>query len=521
MRFEELPIHPDTRLAVEAMGFEETTPIQEQAIPLLLQGRDIIAQAQTGTGKTAAFGIPLIEAARTGKCAIVLTPTRELAKQVQRELQAIGHGSAVDVVCLIGGAHFGDQVRAIQRHPKAILVATPGRVVDHLDRKTLTLSGMGILVLDEADEMLSMGFEDQVNAIVAALPAERQTMLFTATMPAQVERLARQAMRDPFTIRLAAGKGGAATSVDQRFAIVAGRDRPAAIRRILEAEEPEAVLLFARTRARVEELTVSLRDLGAEGLHGGLQQSGRDGVLERFRDGRTRLLVATDVASRGLDVEEIGLVLHDDPTGDGETYIHRIGRTGRAGRSGRSIVLLAPGRMHHLNAIQRVAGKLERYEVPDEVALAALRTGRLVVELQNAAPGGGARAALELARKGGLTDGDVALRALEMLLASEEVAAIDAALPEPPSAAKSALCVKVGAMDNVGPGAIVGTLINAGGLRPEDIGRVDILPQVSFAEVPASEIPRLCEALAHATLAGRKLMPRPADDWTFKVTRRQ
>ncbi len=518
MRFDELPLQPSTKMALEAMGFEETTPVQEATIPALLEGKDLIAQAQTGTGKTAAFGVPLIEAAIKGKRGIVLTPTRELAKQVQRELQAIAHGSKVDVVCLIGGAHFGDQVKQLQRHPGAILVATPGRVVDHIGRQTLNLGSMGILVLDEADEMLSMGFADELAQVVAALPKERQTMLFTATMAPPIENLAKKTLSNPVTVRLAAGKGGAAASVQQCFALVAGRDRPAAIRRILEAEEPDAALLFARTRERVEELTGELKDLGAEALHGGMEQRARDSVMERFRNGRTHLLVATDVASRGLDVEEIGLVLHDEAATDPETYIHRIGRTGRAGRTGKSIVFLAPGRMHHLNAIQRLAGQLQRYEIPDAAAVAKMRTGRLVLELQAATPGEAAMSALVRARADGLSDGDVALRALEMLLATEQAA--ETVTESAPSGGPMALCLKVGAMDQVNPGNIVGTLANAGGLRGDQIGRINILPQISFVEIPSEEMERVCNALNNATLGGRRLMPRPAPDWQFKQQRR-
>ncbi|MCA1819784.1 MAG: DEAD/DEAH box helicase, partial [Thermoplasmatota archaeon] len=224
MRFDELPLHATTLSALEAMGFEETTPVQAETIPLLLQGKDLVAQAQTGTGKTAAFGIPLVEASRNGRRGLVLAPTRELAQQVQRELQAIGKGSPVDVVCLIGGAHFGDQVRAVKRHPDAIFVATPGRVVDHLGRGTLDLSGIAILVLDEADEMLSMGFQDDLEAIVAALPTPRQTMLFSATLAPAIERLAQRALVDPVIVR-AGARGAAAASVRQCYAIVRPADR--------------------------------------------------------------------------------------------------------------------------------------------------------------------------------------------------------------------------------------------------------------------------------------------------------
>lgn len=518
MRFEELPLDATTQLALEAMGFEEATPIQAQTIPSLLEGRDLVAQAQTGTGKTAAFGIPLIEACRMGRRGLVLTPTRELAKQVQRELQAIAKNSPVDVVCLIGGASFQDQVRALQRHPNAILVATPGRVVDHLTRGTLRLDGMALLVLDEADEMLSMGFQDEVDAIVGALPRERQTMMFSATMPPSIERLAKKTLRDPVTVRAGgAGRpGGAAATVFQGYAIVRADGRADAARRLIAVEDPKATLLFCKTRNRVEDLARELQDIGAEPLHGGMQQGARDAAMSRIRDGRSKLLVATDVAARGLDVEDIELVLHDEPATDAETYVHRVGRTGRAGRTGRSILLLAPGAMRRLKELQRVAGHLERVEIPDDDALAAIKLGRLISDLQAVEPGAHAHRALKQALDSGLTERDIALRALDML---------DAAAPEPeviaPTANQTAgIGLKVGTFDGVSPGDIVGALTRAGGLRGEDVGRIDILPRMSVAEVPAAEMERLMEVLQRVQVRGQWLKPRLAEGWRFKAGRR-
>ncbi len=510
MRFQDLPLSDAVQRALEAMGFEETTEVQEATIPPLLEGRDVIAQAQTGTGKTAAFGVPLVEAARAGRRAIVLTPTRELAKQVQRELQAIGKGSPVDVICLIGGAHFGDQVRALQRHPGAAIVCTPGRVVDHLQRGTLDLSDIGILVLDEADEMLSMGFQEEVDAIVAALPKPRQSMLFSATLAKPIEKLAQKALNDPVTIKVGGGK--AVSSVTQCFAEVAGRHRVPAIRSILEAEQPRAALLFGKTRVRVQELADALRDIGAEALHGGMGQPQRDTVMRRFRDGTTSVLVATDVAARGLDVDEIDLVLHDDLPQDADTYVHRIGRTGRAGREGKSILFIAPGRMRKLGSIRHVAGRLDRYTVPGDEELAALRAERVVAELREVVVSDAAWDALRAATATGLKPEEVAARALQSLISGAE----PEAPPEAPSATMG-LALKVGNYDNVRPGAIVGLLINAGGLRPEDIGRVDILDKMSVAEIPAAEMDRVCQALERVTLSGRKVLPRPAEDWRFKT----
>ncbi len=518
MRFSDLPLSNEVQLALEAMGFEETTPIQEATIPLALEGRDLIAQAQTGTGKTAAFGVPLVEAARGGRPGLVLTPTRELAKQVQRELQAIAHGSPVDVVCLIGGASFHDQVNAIRRHPGAIFVATPGRVVDHLGRGTLDLSDRGALTLDEADEMLSMGFQEEVEAIVAALPAERQTLLFSATLPPAIERLAKKALRNPELIR--AGKQqGTVSSVVQSFAFSHQKDRAEAVRRLVSVHEPKATLLFCRTRQRVEDLAEQLRDLAAEALHGGMTQPVRDGVMRRFREGRTKLLVATDVAARGLDVEDIELVLHDDLPPDAETYVHRVGRTGRAGRTGQSILLMAPGNLRRLRMLQQVAGRLAKIDVPTDEHLALLTRQRLVDDLLELEPGHDAFEAFASALAAGLSEKDIAVRALELLAAAPAAEPID---PQPQAGGGPTVGIglKVGTYDGVRAGDIVGALTRAGGLRGEDVGRIDILPRMSVAEVPASEIERLTEALQRVQVKGQWLKPRLAEGWQFKPARR-
>ena len=517
MRFNELSLNPATLSALEAMGFEETTPVQAETIPILLTGRDLVAQAQTGTGKTAAYGIPLVEASRQGRRGLVLAPTRELAQQVQRELAAIAKGSPVDVVCLIGGAHFGDQVRAIKHHPDAIFVATPGRVVDHLGRGTLDLSGVQILVLDEADEMLSMGFQDELEAIVAALPTPRQTMLFSATLPPAIERLAQRALSNPVVIR-AGARAATAASIKQCYAIVRPTDRAEAVRRIVAVEQPKAALLFCRTRDRVEGLGAELQSLSPEVLHGGMGQPARDAAMSRLRAGRTRLLIATDVAARGLDVEDIELVIHDEPAADVDTYIHRTGRTGRAGRSGRSILFLSPNNTRRLSHIQHMAGKLERYDVPTDAIMARAQAARVVAQLSEAEPGELAVAALAEAESAGLDVRQVALRALQALVGRAAPAGpMASAEPEPP--ASMALSLKVGAMDGLRPGDVVGMLVHEGGLAAAGVGRIDILPQITMVEVPEAEATRLVGALHRAHFRGRRILPRLAEDWKFKANR--
>ncbi len=513
LRFDAMAISPEVQRALEAMGFEEATPVQSETIPLLLEGRDVIGQAQTGTGKTAAFGIPLVEAARDGRRGLVLTPTRELAQQVQRELQAIGKGSPVDVVCLIGGAHFGEQARALQRHPQATLVATPGRILDHLERGTLTLDELQLFVLDEADEMLSMGFQDELDAIVKQLPDERQTILFTATLAPAIEKLAKKALRNPETVRIGRGP---TTSVQQLYVQMAGRDRPAAIHRILEAEAPRAVLLFVKTRARVDDLVGQLGNMQAEGLHGGMQQAQRDAVMNRFRQGKTQVLVATDVAARGLDVEEVDLVLHDDFAQDVDTYVHRMGRTGRAGRTGKSILFITPGKIKRLGMLRPVTGRLDQYQVPDDNQLAKLRSTRLLAELQDVDVLPAAHDALQSAVEAGMSLEDVALRLMSCQLVEPEPAEEQVNLD-----GNAALSLKVGKFDDVRPNAIVGVLCNAGGLRGEDIGRIDILDRMCVVEIPAAEADRVVNALAKVRLSGRPVMPRLAEDWRFKAPPRR
>jgi ATP-dependent RNA helicase DeaD len=489
MHFSELPLDPAVQSALEAMGFEEATPVQAETIPLLLQGRDLVAQAQTGTGKTAAFGIPLVEAARKGRRGL-------------------------------GGASFYDQVKALKHHPDAILVATPGRVVDHLGRGTLDLGKMAILVLDEADEMLSMGFQDDLEAIVAALPTPRQTMLFSATISGDVERLAKKALSDPVTVR--AGTKGPATLVTQLYTVVKPNERADAVRRILAVEQPKAALLFCRTRDRTEALGQELKGMSPEVLHGGMDQRVRDAAMQRVRSGRTRLLIATDVAARGLDVEDIELVLHDEAAADVDTYIHRIGRTGRAGREGRSILFLPPSGERRLRSVERVAGRIDYYKVPTDQAMVEATAKRALADLVAIEPGPGAQALLAEAEKSGMDLRAIALRALERLVGTPTPAAVAAATAEAESnsSATIALSLKVGAVDGFRSGDVLGMLINEGGLRADQIGRIDILPQITMVEVPDAESTRLVGALHRAQFRNRRVMPRPAPDWNFKPGRR-
>ena len=338
------------------LGYEEPTPIQREAIPLLLAGRDVLAQAPTGTGKTAAFALPILAGLVPGRptggppTALVIVPTRELAMQVAEAFQSYGRALGLRVVPVYGGQPIHQQLRGLSRGVD-VVVATPGRAVDHLSRKTLNLTNVRAVVLDEADEMLDMGFAEDLDTILAATPAERQTVLFSATISPTIAKVARRHMRDPARVSVHAEKStrDGVARVRQTAYVVRRPDKLAALCRILDVEDPTSALVFARTRGEVDDLAQALSGRGhdAGALHGGLAQESRDRVMGRFRDGALDVLVATDVAARGLDIDHVSHVVNYDVPPDPDQYVHRIGRTGRAGRDGVAITLVEP-REHRL-----------------------------------------------------------------------------------------------------------------------------------------------------------------------------
>ncbi|WP_204517838.1 DEAD/DEAH box helicase [Brevibacillus fulvus] len=339
------------------MGYTSATPIQEQVILPALSGRDLIGQAQTGTGKTAAFSIPLLEKVDTevGKVqALVLAPTRELAIQVAEEMTKLGRHKGVNVLAVYGGQEISRQIRALKNRPH-VIIATPGRLIDHIERRTIRLADVHTVVLDEADEMLNMGFLDEIQKILSQVPSERQTMLFSATMPAPIRKLADQFLRDPEHISVVPQTVKTA-AIAQSYVEVREREKFDVLCRLIDIEGPQLAVVFGRTKRRVDELAAGLQKRGylAEGLHGDLSQNQRDQVMRKFREGRIQLLVATDVAARGIDVSNVSHVFNFDLPQDPESYVHRIGRTGRAGREGVAISLVTPNELDHLQFIERV-----------------------------------------------------------------------------------------------------------------------------------------------------------------------
>jgi ATP-dependent RNA helicase DeaD len=397
--FAALELDPRLLTTIAGLGYEEPTPIQREAIPPLLAGRDLLAEAPTGTGKTAAFALPTLQRIPIGKAgegstsALVLVPTRELAMQVAEALHKYGRELGARILPVYGGQPIGQQLRGLRRGVD-IVVATPGRAVDHLKRGSIRFDGVQVVILDEADEMLDMGFAEDLETILAATPDERQTALFSATISPTITRIAKRHLHDPARIKVHAEKvaGDGTARVRQVAYVVRRNDKLAALCRILDVEDPTSTLVFARTRGEVDDLAEALSARGhdAGALHGGLTQEGRDRMMGRFRDGSLDVLVATDVAARGLDIEHVSHVVNYDVPSNPDAYVHRIGRTGRAGREGVAITLVEPREHRMLRNIEAAThAKLEIAHLPTVADLRERRTEILRANLREALLGDG------------------------------------------------------------------------------------------------------------------------------------
>ncbi|MDR0922114.1 MAG: DEAD/DEAH box helicase [Lactobacillales bacterium] len=360
MKFKELGLSEDLLQSIERAGFEEATPIQAETIPLALEGKDVIGQAQTGTGKTAAFGLPMLQKIDTSNRdlqGLVIAPTRELAIQTQEELYRLGRDKKIRVQAVYGGADIGRQIRGLKDHPH-IVVGTPGRMLDHIKRRTLKLETVETLVLDEADEMLNMGFLEDIEEIISKVPVNRQTLLFSATMPDAIKRIGVKFMKEPHHVKI---KTNVMTAdlIDQYYIRSKEFEKFDIMTRLLDVQKPELTIVFGRTKRRVDELSRGLEARGyrAEGIHGDLSQQKRMSVLRSFKNGGLDILVATDVAARGLDISGVTHVYNYDIPQDPESYVHRIGRTGRAGKDGISVTFVTPNEMGYLHVIEELTKK--------------------------------------------------------------------------------------------------------------------------------------------------------------------
>ncbi|OBY97450.1 ATP-dependent RNA helicase [Streptococcus dysgalactiae subsp. equisimilis] len=360
MKFTEFNLSEDIQSAVVTAGFEKASPIQEMTIPLALEGKDVIGQAQTGTGKTAAFGLPTLNKIRTNENiiqALVIAPTRELAVQSQEELFRFGREKGVKVRSVYGGSSIEKQIKALKSGAH-IVVGTPGRLLDLIKRKALILDHVETLILDEADEMLNMGFLEDIEAIISRVPADRQTLLFSATMPAPIKQIGVKFMKDPEHVQIK-NKELTNVNVDQYYVRVKEQEKFETMTRLMDVNQPELSIVFGRTKRRVDEITrgLKLRGFRAEGIHGDLDQNKRLRVIRDFKNDQIDILVATDVAARGLDISGVTHVYNYDITQDPESYVHRIGRTGRAGKSGESITFVSPNEMGYLSMIENLTKK--------------------------------------------------------------------------------------------------------------------------------------------------------------------
>lgn len=533
--------------AVTALGYEEPTPIQREAIPVLLSGSDMLGQAATGTGKTAAFALPLIDrllrqpAARRGAArALVLVPTRELAMQVAEALHKYAKGSNLNVVPVYGGAPMDHQIRALRRGAE-VVVGTPGRVIDHIQRKTLTLESIEVLVLDEADEMLDMGFAEDIDAIIRETPETRQTALFAATFAPRIAAIAGRHLKDPKRVTIAKEKvaAGKMPRVRQVAYIVARPHKMNALARILDFESPEAAIIFCRTRLDVDELTDNLNahGYGAQALHGGMVQKQRDRVMQLFRSEQADILVATDVAARGLDIDHVSHVINFDLPTAPEVYVHRIGRTGRIGREGVAITLANPREHRFLKFVEALTKqKIEIASLPSEADLKKKRLEATTVALREQIAEGGLDEVREIVQS--LVQEfdvmDVAAAAIKMIhdafdKGTPEVAEEPAeryqgasrgasyeggaggtrddrgARPPRPSGPMTLLRLSVGKDESIRPADLVGAIAGEAKISSSAIGAIKIHDDYSLVEIPEELAEKVIGALKTAKIRGHKV----------------
>jgi ATP-dependent RNA helicase DeaD len=525
--FASLGLDPRLVRALEALGYEEPTPIQRAAIPPLVSGRDVLGQAATGTGKTAAFALPMIQrlgaAARaSGVRGLILVPTRELAVQVATAVHKYGRGMGVRVLAVYGGASIGLQARALARGID-VVVATPGRALDLIARRRAFDAGsIESVVLDEADEMLDLGFADDLEAILDAVPAERQTALFSATLPSRIAALAERQLRDPVRVAIPAAPARGAVPKVRQVAYVVGRAaKPEALGRVLDIEAPPSALVFCRTRSEVDELTETLgaRGFRAEAIHGGLTQDQRDRVMKRFRDGTADLLVATDVAARGLDIPRLSHVVNYDVPASPEMYVHRTGRTGRAGREGVAITLVQPREERMLRQIEKLTRqRIEMARLPTAADVRARRLEATRDAVREAVEAGDLDAyrtvARSLAEEFDLLD----VAAAAVKLAHEPAEGEEAESPSAPQEEDAApgemarVFVGAGRTAGVRPKDLVGAITKGAGVAAEALGAIEIADRFSVVEVRASEAKGLIEGLRRTPLRGAKVTVRPWDE---------
>lgn len=544
--FESLGLRPELVQAVLELGFETPSPIQVSAIPVLLEGRDVIGQAQTGTGKTAAFALPLlnqIDPSIRGVQALVLTPTRELALQVSEAIFTYARHMRVGVVPIYGGASYTRQIKRLEQGVQ-IVVGTPGRLIDLIERGILNLNQVRYMVMDEADEMLKMGFVDDVERILRETPATRQTALFSATMPDQIRRLADRYMKSPHSVTIAS-KAMTVPQVEQRYYLVQENSKLAALARLIETEEINSALIFARTKIRTGELAESLMARGfmAEALNGDLSQDARETVLRRFRNGQVTYLVATDVVARGVDIPTVSHVINFDMPHDPEDYVHRIGRTGRAGREGVAITLVTPRETRWLREIEAYSRqKVTRAQLPGAEIILARRderfTSALTIHLESESLDR-ERAMVEAMAKAGYDTNEIAAAAIRMARAFEQSRPIEEVreLADRPDMGRGndrmrseggrpseggrgrrreaevgmvRLIIDVGREHGIRPADIVGGIASEAGIPGKSIGAIDIQRVQTYFDIKEQFAEKVLRQMDGNMLRGRPVTLKKA-----------
>lgn len=552
MKFEELQLDDRIIRAITEMGFEEASPIQAQAIPVVLEGRDIIGQAQTGTGKTAAFGLPLLQRVdpKVKKLqAIVLLPTRELAIQVAEELRRFAkfmHG--IKVLPIYGGQDIVRQIRALKDGTQ-IVVGTPGRVMDHMRRKTVKTDHVHTVVLDEADEMLNMGFLEDMETILSQLPAERQTLMFSATMPPAITEIARKFQTDPVTVRVIK-KELTVPKVTQYYYEVKPKNKVEVMCRLLDLYDPKLSIAFCNTKRQVDELVQALQGRGyfADGLHGDLKQVQRDRVMESFRNGRTDILIATDVAARGIDVGNVEAVFNYDIPQDDEYYVHRIGRTGRAGREGKAFSLVVGREVYKLRDIQRYCKtKIIPQAIPSLNDITEIKAEKILDQVQETLNDSDLTKMVNILEKKLIeedyTSLDLAAALLKMAMGDDNEDIIDSYMPARSlddldsygrgrgrdrgrggrGGRKGAtdraaidyvtgggehmarLFINIGKSQRVTPGDILGAVAGESGIPGRLVGSIDMYDGYTFVDVPAQYAEDVLKAMSHAKIRGKNV----------------
>lgn len=537
MKFRELDLSEEMQRGIDDMGFEEATPIQTQAIPNIFSGRDIIGQAQTGTGKTCAFGIPAVEMLDRDSESIqvlILCPTRELAIQSSEELKSISkYKSGIRILPVYGGQPIDRQIRALKNRPQ-IIIGTPGRVMDHMRRRTLKLASLRMIILDEADEMLNMGFRDDIDTILKEVPQERQTILFSATMPKEIMELAGKYLKEPIHVKIS-HRELTVPRIEQYYLMVNNSTKSEILSRIIDTNNIKLALVFCNTKKRVDGLASDLQSRGyaAEALHGDMKQDQRDKVMAKFRNGSFDILIATDVVARGIDVDDVEAVFNYDLPNDDEYYVHRIGRTGRAGRAGKAYTFVVGREINKLKDIQRFTKAIiNRMSPPSIMDVEETRMSkilntarknifetdltkyagyieRIVEEINSASEGDSFVSPLDFASAMlKMISGPVGTeeQKKEADTASQESLGFDADNED--TGAQEGyvrLFINVGRKDNIQPGNIVQSIASTSGLPGKLIGAIDIYESYTFVEVPREYARKVLDSMKDYMLKGRKV----------------